>query len=90
MIGIVRSLGSVIKLVAGPALKLVNKLPAGTMTGTGGVVGAVGIATGLISPHVVTDANIVAIINAAAGVLTALGTVIASFGAQRAHAAPSA
>ena len=43
------------------------------------------VATAALNPHIVTNANIVEIINACAGLLTALGTIIMGLGAQRAR-----
>ena len=83
MLGIV---GTVLKFALKPLVGLAAKVPQGKLTGLGGVVGAVGIALGGLSGHIVTSENIVPIINAFANVLVALGTVIASFGAWRAHA----
>lgn len=85
MFGIVNVVGTALKFVLKPALKLANKVPEGKLTGLGGLIGATGVALGISSGHIVTDQNIVAILKAVAEIVTALGTVVAAFGAQRAH-----
>lgn len=89
MLGIV---GTVLKFALKPLVGLATKVPNGKLTGLGGVIGvAGGVLHAVTGSQVVTAENIVAIINAFANVLVALGTVIASFGAWRAHApTPSA
>lgn len=87
MLGILKIAGTVGKFVLGPLVGLANKAPAGTLTGIGAVAAAAGAATAALNPHVVTNQNIVEIINAVAGVVTAVGTIIVGLGAQRARAA---
>lgn len=92
MLGIINVVGTLLKFPLKPLVQLAAKVPSGKLTGTGGLIGLAGGAlSALTGYHIVTSENIVPIINACANVLVALGTVIASFGAWRAHApAPSA
>ena len=85
ILSIVRLIGTGIKLIVNPLVKVANRAPDGTLTGIGGVIAAGGIALGAASGHIVTSENIVPIIRAVADVIVALGTVVAAFGAQRAH-----
>lgn len=80
MIGI---LGTVLKLVAKPLTAAVAAIPKGNATGVGGLIGAAGVLGAVVAPHVVTDQNVVAIIEAIAKVVLAIGSVIASMGAMR-------
>lgn len=86
MLGILKVVGSAAKLVIGPLVGLANKAPQGTLTGIGTVATAAGVGLAALNPHVVTNQNIVEILNAVAGIITALGTVVAGIGAHRGRA----
>lgn len=55
----------------------------GAATVTGIVTAATGWITGNVAPHIITDQNIVPLVQAAAEFVTALGTLIAAFGFGR-------
>ena len=76
-------IGSALKLVAKPLSKVLMALPKGTTTGTGGIISAVGLVTGAVAPHILTDVNLVPALEAVAHIITAIGGVVASFGLGR-------
>lgn len=70
------------------AISVLAKLPffkkgAGKVTVGGILAGAAATITGTMAPHVVTDQNVVAIIQSAATVITALATLVSAFGLGR-------
>lgn len=83
-IGIVKAVGSVLKVVLNPIVGAANKAPDGTLTGLGGVIAGAGVAASALSGQIVTSTNIVDIINAIANVVTAIGGILIAIGAQRA------
>lgn len=90
MFSLISGIGDAVKLIGKPLSKVLHLLPKGTASGVGGVVGALG-AAGLAADHYqwFTDPNLAGNLRAVAEVLTALGTVIASFGLGRHEQAQS-
>lgn len=76
-------MGSLLKLLGGVVLPLLGKVGKGKAT----VVGAAGVVAGAltrgVAPHVLTDANLVGALHEVAGIVEALGTVVAAFGFGR-------
>lgn len=77
MIGILNTVISV-------AAKLpLFKKGAGKITPASIIVGGVSAITGAVSPHILTDQNLVPTIQALASVITALATLVGAFGFGR-------
>ena len=81
---LIGSLGSILKIVASPVSKILHRIPDGKATGTGATVVAAGVAGYVASNAIITDANILAVLDKVAMIVTALGTVVAAWGDGRA------
>lgn len=79
---------SLLAKLAPKLLPVLGRLGKGRATIAGDVAAVVGVATTVASPHLVTDANIVAVLHEVGLAITALGGLISSFGlGRKAHEA---
>jgi len=62
---------------------LLRHIPKGKATLSGAITAAVGLVSGAAAPHIITDQNIVAVLQAVAEIVVALGGVVAAFGGTR-------
>lgn len=80
-------IGNLVKGLLRPLAPFLSNVLTGKLTGVGVVTGLAGAAVTAVTasnPHILTDQNIVAILHEVGLIITAIGTVIGSFGHGRA------
>ena len=76
-------MGGLLGVLGRIVLPVLGRLGKGKATITGAVAVIAGATGKAIAPHVLTDANLVGALHEVAGIVEALGTVVAAFGFGR-------